>query len=195
MNKLLRPRLRGVFTISMVAIGLLAALQAQAEPKRTTVVQCKPLDSSAAESPFKPALEGQTRACGVTTKADIDVTVVAKGLKRPWAIEPLPDGRWLVNEKGGQMRIASADGKIGPAVKGVPPVDADGQGGLLDVALSPDFKNDRSVYWSFTEPRKGGNGTSVARGVLSTDGTKLEQVKVILHTRPTTTTTCTTAHD
>jgi glucose/arabinose dehydrogenase len=65
------------------------------------------------------------------------------------------------------------------------PVDAGGQGGLLDIALSPDFKHDRMVYWSFTEPRADGNGTSVARGVLSADGRQLEQVKVILHTRPT----------
>src|SRR5690606_34938273 len=64
-------------------------------------------------------------------------------------------------------------------------VDSARQGGLLDLALSPDFQRDRTVYWSFTEPREGGNGTSVARGVLSADGTQLEQVKVILHTRPT----------
>lgn len=147
---------------------------------------CKPLKAGEKEAPFfKPAFQEQTRACAVATQADIAVTVVAKGLNKPWSIEPLHDGQWLINEKKGRMRIVSADGKLSEPIKGVPEVDAGGQGGLLDLALSPDFKNDRMVYWSFTEPRKGGNGTSVARGVLSADGRQLEQVKVILHTRPT----------
>jgi len=66
-----------------------------------------------------------------------------------------------------------------------PPVEARSQGGLLDVALSPSFASDRTVFWSFTEPREGGNGTSVARGVLSADGRSLDNVQVILHTQPT----------
>ena len=165
---------------AVFAIGLLAGQSAQAaEP-------CKPQPAGAKEAPFfKPAFEGQTRACAVTTQADTKVTVVAKGLEQPWSLEPLPGGQWLVSENGGQMRIVGTDGKVGPALKGVPPVDDGRQGGLLDLALSPDFSSDRTVYWSFTEPREGGNGTSVARGVLSQDGTRLDQVKVILHTRPT----------
>lgn len=163
-----------------LAIGLFAGLPAlAAEP-------CEPLPAGSREAPFfKPAFEGQTRACAVSTKTAIDVTVVAKGLRRPWSLEPLPDGRWLVSEKGGRMRIVTAKGAISAPIKGVPEVDARGQGGLLDIALSPDFERDRTLYWSFTEPRDGGNGTSVARGVLSQDGTRLDQVKVILHTRPT----------
>jgi glucose/arabinose dehydrogenase len=114
-----------------------------------------------------------------------DVAVVARGLQKPWSVEPLPDGRFLVTEKAGQMRIVSAAGQVGAPIAGVTPVDPRGQGGLLDVALSPRFATDRTVFWSFTEPREGGNGTSVARGVLSADRTRLEQVRVILHTRPT----------
>jgi len=178
MKKDTTPRFRKLLFFPFLMIGPIAGAYAETD--------CKPLKTGEKEAPFfKPAFEGQTRACGVSTKTSIGVTVVAKGLRRPWAIEPLPDGRWLVNEKRGQMRLVSADGKIGPAIKGVPEVDDGGQGGLLDLALSPDFKNDRTVYWSFTEPRDGGNGTSVARGVLSADGTQLEQVKVILHTHPT----------
>jgi glucose/arabinose dehydrogenase len=90
-----------------------------------------------------------------------------------------------VTEKGGTMRIVSATGQVGAPITGVTPVDARGQGGLLDAALSPNFATDRTVFWSFTEPREGGNGTSVARGVLSADRSRLEQVRVILHTRPT----------
>jgi glucose/arabinose dehydrogenase len=83
------------------------------------------------------------------------------------------------------MRIVSAAGQVGAPITGVLPVDARGQGGLLDAALSPRFASDRTVFWSFSEPREGGNGTSVARGVLSADRTRLEQVRVILRTRPT----------
>ena len=83
------------------------------------------------------------------------------------------------------MRIVSASGEVGPQIGGVPAVDADRQGGLLDVALSPTFEADRTVFWSFTEPREGGNGTSVARGVLAPDGTRLDEVRVILRTQPT----------
>ena len=178
MKKDTTPRFRKLLFFPFLMFGPIVGAYAETD--------CKPLKTGEKEAPFfKPAFPGQTRTCGVTTKANIDVTVVAKGLRKPWAIEPLPDGRWLVNEKRGQMRLVSANGKIGPAIKGVPKVDDGGQGGLLDIALSPDFKNDRTVYWSFTEPRDNGNGTSVARGVLSADGTEIGQVKVILHTRPT----------
>ncbi|HEV2148928.1 MAG TPA: PQQ-dependent sugar dehydrogenase [Longimicrobiaceae bacterium] len=147
---------------------------------------CTPLETRAPNAPDQePALPGQTRACGIRSGVAHDVTVVARGLEKPWAVEPLPGGALLVTEKPGRMRIVSAAGEVGPPIAGVPPVDARGQGGLLDVALSPQFDTDRMVYWSFTEPRQGGNGTSVARGVLSADRTRLEQVQVILRTRPT----------
>ncbi|HEX2090952.1 MAG TPA: PQQ-dependent sugar dehydrogenase [Longimicrobiaceae bacterium] len=156
------------------------------EPAAPQDSPCTPLETRAANAPDQqPAFPGQTRACGIRSGVAFEVTVVARGLERPWAVEPLPDGAQLVTEKGGRMRVVSASGQIGPPIAGVPPVDARGQGGLLDVALSPRFESDRTVYWSFTEPREGGNGTSVARGVLSADRSRLEQVRVILRTRPT----------
>jgi glucose/arabinose dehydrogenase len=133
----------------------------------------------------QPAMPGQTRACGVQSNAAYDVQVVARGIEKPWAVEPMPDGRFLVTEKAGRLRIVSADGQVGQPIAGLPEVDARGQGGLLDVALSPGFAQDRTIFWTFTEPRQGGNGTSVGRGVLSADGSRLEQVRVILHTQPT----------
>ena len=148
--------------------------------------QCQPLESRPANGEGqRPAFAGQTRACGVQSNVAHEVQVVARGLAKPWAVEPLPDGSFLVTEKGGNLRIVSAAGQVGAPIAGVTPVDARGQGGLLDVALSPGFATDRTVFWSFTEPREGGNGTSVARGVLSADGARLEQVRVILRTRPT----------
>jgi glucose/arabinose dehydrogenase len=147
---------------------------------------CVPLETRPPEAPdYRPAFAGQTRACGVRSGVAFDVAVVARGLESPWAVEPLPDGAFLVTEKGGRMRLVSAAGQVGAPVAGVPAVDAGGQGGLLDVALGPGFATDRTVFWSFTEPREGGNGTSVARGVLSADGARLDGVTVILRTRPT----------
>jgi glucose/arabinose dehydrogenase len=133
----------------------------------------------------QPAFPGQTDGCAVTSNVAFDVTVVARGLTSPWSVEPLPDGALLVTEKPGRMRIVSATGVIGDSIIGIPRVDARGQGGLLDVALSPRFASDRTVFWSFSEPRQGGNGTAVGRGVLSADRSRLEQVKVILSTQPT----------
>jgi glucose/arabinose dehydrogenase len=133
----------------------------------------------------RPAFAAQTRAPAVVSNVAFDVTVVTKELNRPWAVEPLPGGDLLVTEKGGRMRVVSAAGAVGAPLSGLPEVDARGQGGLLDVALSPRFSTDRTVFWSFSEPRSGGNATSVARGVLSADRTRLEQVRVILRAQPT----------
>jgi len=150
----------------------------------------------------KPAFAGQTRAPGVKSEIAFEVTVVAKGLNRPWAVEPLPNGDFLVTEKAGQMRIVSDKGVVSEPLVGLlpvgsggvsasssqgglPPVTARGQGGLLDVALSPDFARDRTIFWSLSEVRQGGSGTSVARGVLSDDQKKLEQVRIIFRAKPT----------
>jgi glucose/arabinose dehydrogenase len=147
---------------------------------------CTPLETrSPNASGQRPAFQGQTRACGIKSAAKFDVVVVAKGLENPWAVEPLPGGDLLVTEKPGRMRIVSAKGATGQPLTGVPPVDPRGQGGLLDVVLSPGFDRDRTIYWSFSEPREGGNATSVARGVLSEDRRGLEDVKVIFRAMPT----------
>jgi glucose/arabinose dehydrogenase len=147
---------------------------------------CPSLETREPNAPDqRPALSGQTRACGVKSNVAFDVAVVAKGLEHPWAVEPLPGGDLLITEKPGRMRIVTAKGNVGKPIAGVPPVDARGQGGLLDVALSPKFETDRTIYWSYSEPRKGGNATSVARGVLSADRSRLEDVRVILRALPT----------
>src|SRR3990170_4175949 len=149
-------------------------------------VPCTPLETRAANaSDQRPAREGQTRTCGVTSNVAFDVTVVATGLEHPWAVEPLPGGDFLVTEKSGRLRIVSATGTLGQPIAGVPDVDARGQGGLLDVALGPNFGSDRTIYWSFSERRDGGNGTSIARGVLSPDRTRLTDVRVIFRVLPT----------
>jgi len=146
---------------------------------------CAPLETREPNATGqRPGFAGQTRACAVRSDSAFAVVVLAKGLERPWAVEPLPGGDLLVTEKPGQLRIVTAAGEVGVPIAGVPAVDARGQGGLLDVALSPSFATDRAIYWSYSEPRKGGNATSVAHGVLSTDRTRLDEVRVILRTLP-----------
>ncbi len=113
------------------------------------------------------------------------VETVASGLENPWGLAFLPDGRMLVTERPGRLRLVTADGKLSAPITGVPNVAARGQGGLLDVALDPDFARNRMVYLSFAEPRSGGNGTSVVRGKLNERGTALENATVIFRQMPT----------
>lgn len=144
-----------------------------------------PLETRPANAPDqKPAFEGQTRAPGVRSEAVLEHTVVASGLVEPWGLALLPDGRWLVTERPGRLRIVTAQGEIGEPIAGLPAVDARGQGGLLDVVAGPSFADDRLIYWSYAEPREGGNATSVARGRLSDDGARVENVEVIFRALP-----------
>jgi len=113
----------------------------------------------------------------------VRLVTVAQGLEHPWGMAFLPDGRLLVTERPGRLRIVGQDGAISAPLAGVPAVDADGQGGLLDVALDPQFATSRLVYLSYAEPREGGNGTTVARGRLGDGG--LENVQVIFRQQPT----------
>lgn len=146
---------------------------------------CVPLESRAPNATGQtPAFTGQTRTCGVTSGVAVDVTVVAKGLEFPWAVEPLPGGDLLVTEKPGRLRVVSATGTIGEPITGLPKILAKGQGGLLDVALSPTFDSDNTIFWSFSEQRADGNGTSIARGVLSADRKSVSDVKVIFRVLP-----------
>jgi len=117
-----------------------------------------------------------------STAGVVRAETVARGLEHPWALAFLPDGRMLVTERPGRLRIVGPDGTISPPLSGVPEVQSGGQGGLLDVALDPDFERNRLVYLSFSEPGPGGAGTSVARGRLTATG--LDSVRVIYAQRP-----------
>jgi glucose/arabinose dehydrogenase len=119
-----------------------------------------------------------------TEQGSIRVETVADGLEHPWGIEMLPDGRMLVTERPGRLRIVAPDGTLSEPLEGVPDVDARGQGGLLDVALDPDFQANRLVYLSYAEPGEGGNSTAVARARLSEDGASLTDLQVIFSQKP-----------
>jgi aldose sugar dehydrogenase len=136
---------------------------------------------------YLPAFEGQTRVPGMNSGITLDVQVITPELDGPWAFELLPDGRYLVTERPGNLRIISADGKVSAPAKGLPKVAYAGQGGLLDVALDPNFATNKTIFWSYSEPRKGGNGTALAKGVLveGADGLRVDNVKVIFQQMPT----------
>ncbi|SIQ31031.1 Glucose/arabinose dehydrogenase, beta-propeller fold [Bosea sp. TND4EK4] len=120
-----------------------------------------------------------------SSAGDLAVETVASGLEHPWALAFLPDGQMLVTERPGRLRLIAKDGKLSRPITGVPNVMSRGQGGLLDVALDPDFARNRLVYLSFAEPRANGNGTSVARGRLNEQGTALADTAVIFRQMPT----------
>jgi glucose/arabinose dehydrogenase len=129
------------------------------------------IGAQAARSPTPRSSEGVVR-----------VETVARGLVHPWALEFLPDGRMLVTERRGTLRIVERDGRLSSALTGVPAVYAQGQGGLLDVAMDPHFAENRIIYLSYAEAGEGGAGTAVARARLAGQG--LENVQVIYRQRP-----------
>jgi aldose sugar dehydrogenase len=129
----------------------------------------------------------QTKAPVPAVRVAVTVETVAKGLEHPWGLAFMPDGRMLVTERPGRLRIVSRDGAISPPVSGVPPVAAVGQGGLLDVALDPAFQSNQQIFLTFAEPRRAGvTGTSVARARLVLDGAsgRLEDVQIIFRQMP-----------
>ncbi len=114
---------------------------------------------------------------------DFRVVIVTRGLEYPWGLAFLPDGRFLVTERPGRLRLAAADGALDPRpVEGLPPIAAQGQGGLLDVALHPQFAKNGLVYLSYAASGEGGIGTEVARGRLVDH--RLEDVKVLFRQQP-----------
>lgn len=118
-----------------------------------------------------------------TAKGRIRVQTVVEGLSHPWGLAFLPDGRILVTERDGNLRLVGG-GKVSEPLEGVPEVDTGGQGGLLDVAIDPSFIQSRMVYLSYSEAGDGGNSTAVARGRLSEDGTRLTGVQVVFSQQP-----------
>ncbi len=148
----------------------------------------EPVETEEANAPGQePAFPEQTRAPQPAEMPEVVVDEVAVDLPHLWAMEFMPDGRMLVTAKEGALHIVTPEGVAGPEIEGVPEVAAAGQGGLLDVALAPDFESSGRIFFSFSEPRDDGNGTSVASATLVTDeenGGALEDVTVIFQQMP-----------
>mgnify|MGYP003575608671 CR=1 FL=1 len=154
---------RRTMTLAFLLVAAPLVTQCKAQPPRTGPAQA---------SPQPRAIDG-----------NITVETVASGLEHPWGLAFLPDGRILVTERPGRLRIVDTSGRLSEPLPGVPQVHAVSQGGLLDVAIDPDFAQNQLVYLSFSEPGEGGvSGTSVARGRLGNG--RLDNVEVIYRQQP-----------
>ena len=161
----MRPfgNIRPTTALACLVLGAPLVTQCKAQPPRTGPAQRSPTPAS--------------------IEANISVETVASGLDHPWGFAFLPDGRILVTERPGRLRLVERDGRLSEPLTGVPTVAAQGQGGLLDVAIDPRFNDNRLVYLSFADPGDGGtSGTAVARGRLGSSG--LENVEVIYRQQP-----------
>ena len=143
-----------------------------------------PVETKKANSAYKPAFNGQTRIAGVRTVTSYKVDKLADKLGIPWAIIPMPDGRLLITDRTGFMQIRTADGKLVKKITGFPAVDPGGQGGMLDVALDPDFKSNKIIYWSFSEKKDNANLTAVAKGKLDEAAAKIQTPEIIFRATP-----------
>lgn len=117
-------------------------------------------------------------------QARVTPETLASGLEHPWALGFIGDGRMLVTERPGRMRVVQADGRLGEPIAGLPEVDAGGQGGLLDLVTDSAFAQNRILYFCYAEPGTGGNSTALARARLSDDLSRLEQVQVLFSQKP-----------
>ncbi|MDB5242736.1 MAG: glucose sorbosone dehydrogenase, partial [Spirosoma sp.] len=143
-----------------------------------------PVETKEPNSAYKSAFEGQTRIAGVKSATNYEGKVLTEALKSPWGITSLPDGRLLITEREGSMRIVTSAGKVGEPITGIPKVNPSGQGGLLGIRVDPAFETNRTVYWVFSEPLPEGNLTAVAKGKLSADEKKIEGATVIYRATP-----------
>ncbi|MFQ6603864.1 PQQ-dependent sugar dehydrogenase [Flavobacterium sp. C3NV] len=178
--------MRNINQIAIVSSMLITFLSCSSDkdvdvnPGTTT----NPVEGNAANTTYKPAFEGQTRVSGVQTNTPYQGVAIATGLSSPWGIKSLPDGRLLITEKTGTMRIATTAGVLSAPITGIPAVNASGQGGLLGLTIDPDFATNRMIYWVYAEATTGGNNTAVAKGKLSTDEKTIEGATVIYRAKP-----------
>lgn len=175
----MRTRILSILTTTSLAFAAFGQ-QVTAQTASLAPVETKEPNSPA----YRPAFPGQTRIAGIKTTTPYEGKVLTEALKSPWGITSMPDGRLLVTEKEGVMRIVTPAGKVGEAITGIPKVNPSGQGGLLGIRVDPDFEKNRMVYWVFSEPNAEGNLTAVAKGKLSADETKIEGATVIYRATP-----------
>jgi glucose/arabinose dehydrogenase len=168
-SKLYKPLILGAVFLSVTA--------------SVTAQTGEPVEKTKANSNYKPAFAGQTRIGSVKTKTPYTVTVINTGLNSPWGMHVLPDGRLLISSKPGAMQILTTDGKVVKTITGFPAVQYESQGGLLDINIDPNFTTNRMIYWTYAQPGEGAT-LAVAKGKLSADETKLENVKVIWEAYP-----------
>jgi glucose/arabinose dehydrogenase len=178
------------FPILLAGLAILIAScgkktdNSEASTDSVAVTTSAPVETKKGNTDYKPAFEGQTRIASVKTATEYEFTILDTTFARPWGIVALPDGRFLITEKSGTVRLAATTGTPGAPIAGIPKVNSDGQGGLLGICVDPAFEQNRMVYWVFSEPLAAGNVTAVAKGKLSADEKKMEGVTVIYRATP-----------
>jgi aldose sugar dehydrogenase len=175
-----------IVALSVIAMSVSSAAQTHSSwhPRGTPTGGANPDPPNAPKQ--RPAFAGQTRAPERKTNVSFEVVTVAQGLVNPWGMVFLPNGNMLVTERPGRLRIVTPDGALSEPVAGLPAVDARDQGGLLDVALDPEYASNQLIYWTYAEPHDdGSNNTAAARGKLIDGPTpRVEHVQVIYHQTP-----------
>lgn len=161
-----------------------ATTTAPPTPTPIPLILVEPFETNPPNTTYQPVSADQTRAPGAITQTAYTVTILTDKLISPWAIINLPDGRLLITEKAGTLRIMTADGTLSEPIGGFPAVDDRGQGGLLDVALPPDFETSRMLYFTLAEFTEQGSLTAVGRGRLSDDETIVENFEIIWRAIP-----------
>jgi len=168
------------YHLPLAAIILITCVCSCASKKSAEAVK----SGDAPNAVYKPAFSAQTRIGAVKTTTPYKVDKIAENLGRPWAVVPMPDGRLLISEKSGFITLHSADGVLLKKIIGLPKVENTSQGGLLDVAVDPDFTQNKIIYWSYSEKQGTGNLTAVAKGKLSADESTIENPVVIFRAAP-----------
>lgn len=179
--KYLRMTLAGALSMFFISAFAFCNKNSNDEPGDQTQ---PPVENGKPNTNFKPAFEGQTRIAGVKTTTPYEVTILTEALSSPWAVTALPDGRLVITEKAGTMRIATTTGEVSNAITGFPEVDDREQGGLLDVAPAPDFATSRMLYFTFAEKTPQGSLTAVGKGTLSADEKQIENFRIIYRAFP-----------
>lgn len=172
--------------LSLALSSVMYVACGQSTPTEIINANSPSVETKTPNSPeYKPAFQGQTRIGSVKTTTPYEFKVLTEELSFPWGISYLPDGRLLVTEKeAGTLRIVTQNGELSKPITGLPAVNSKGQGGLLGITLDPALEQNRMIYWVFAESVDGGTHTSVAKGKLSEDESKIEGATVIYRATP-----------
>ena len=179
-----RFKITTIILFSFVYISASCQEEQENKTEEPPKEQLPPVETRKPNTSYKPAFDGQTRISGVKTATLYEVKIIADGLSKPWGVTALPDGRLIITEKAGTLRIATTSGELSAPITGFPGVDDRSQGGLLDVAPAPDFETSRILYFTFAEKTAQGSLTAVGKGKLAADEKQIESFQVIFRAIP-----------
>lgn len=173
-------RSRGNSLLPVVLLGVIACTAGNNTGGSSNSVENMPTEAKGQ----LPAFPEQTRVRAVTTSTQFKLDTITTSLSYPWGLDFMPDHRMIVTEKTGSMHFVTMEGQVSDSIRGIPAVHFDRDGGLLDVAVAPDFSQSRLVYWVFAERYDTGYLAAIARGKLSRDEKRFEDVRIIYRAKP-----------